>query len=473
MGKMMKDLEVLSEIALNLVNRHVDFDERINSVLSLIGSHIDVSRVYIFMDSPDGLTTSNTYEWCNQGIIPQIDELQGIPYEIIPNWRRLMETEGRVFSENISTLPEDLRAILEPQEIKSLLVYPLLMDRVIRGFIGFDENIQIRHWKNRELELLRTICGIIANSYFAELMDRQIREYSDLLEKKVEERTYELEKSLKELNRAQNQLIQQERMASLGQMAAGVAHEINNPTGFVLSNIQTLSEYNAVYNSLLLHYKRIASEKDEKERDRLCEEVTRKKKDEDFAFIQQDIGNLLKESEEGVRRISKIVKGLQTFAKEKYDKKTDVDLSATIESALHIVWNKLKNRIYVNKMIDPLPAVYGSEHQLYQVFVNLFLNAADAIKDRGTITIRGSRTADNSEILIEIEDSGSGISGQHKERVFEPFYSTKDVNQGIGLGLAVAHGIMKAHNGRINIKDIQSKGSCFQLHFPLTKEDRE
>ncbi len=467
----MRDLEILSEIALNLINRQTDFDGRINSVLSLIGNHLDVSRVYIFLDAPDGLTTSNTYEWCNRGIGPQIDELQFIPYGAIPSWRRLMEREGRVFSENISTLPEDLRAILEPQEIKSLLVYPLIMERFIKGFIGFDENIRIRQWKQRELELLRTICGIIGNAYFAELKDRQLREYSNLLERKVEERTHELEESLGQLSRAQTRMIRQERMASLGELAAGVAHEINNPTGFLLSNTQTLSEYFHVYQSLLELSERIISEKNGQKREELLGLLEKKKEEEDFDFIRGDIGSLLEDSQKGARRINKIVKGLQSFARESHDTKKPLNLPDIIEDALHIVGNKLNNRIEVIREIESLPPIEGTEHKLQQVFVNLFLNAADAIKDRGLLTIRGFLDKKRSEVIIEIEDTGAGIPREHRERIFEPFYSTKEVDQGIGLGLAVAHGVMEAHNGSINIKDIRGEGSCFQLHFPLTGED--
>jgi len=166
---------ILSEIALEL-NSLESFSKRMQLVLQKIGKHTGVSRTYIFENSTDGLTTSNTFEWCNNGIENQIDELQDIPYEILPSWKEILFTNGRVYSENIQELPEDLREILEPQEIKSIIVYPLYVQGHFFGFIGFDECVRYKKWTNSELELLRTISGIIANTYERKISENSLKE---------------------------------------------------------------------------------------------------------------------------------------------------------------------------------------------------------------------------------------------------------------------------------------------------------
>ncbi|MGE0021943.1 MAG: PAS domain S-box protein [Draconibacterium sp.] len=160
----LKQQEIVSIISLNY-NSLEDFEIRTNKTLQIIGQHVQVSRVYIFEDSGDGKFTSNTFEWCNTDITPQIDELQNIPYELIPSWKMFLETKGMVFSENISELPADIYDILEPQHIKSIIVYPLVAETKIVGFIGFDECVTYRHWTKSEIELLRTIASIISNAF--------------------------------------------------------------------------------------------------------------------------------------------------------------------------------------------------------------------------------------------------------------------------------------------------------------------
>ncbi|HCE56801.1 MAG TPA: hypothetical protein DER09_03130 [Prolixibacteraceae bacterium] len=160
----LKQQEIVSVISLNY-NSLEDFEIRTNRTLQIIGQHVQASRVYIFEDSADGRFTSNTYEWCNADISPQISELQNIPYEIIPSWKMFLETKGMVFSENISELPVDIYDILEPQHIKSIIVFPLVAKAKIEGFIGFDECETYRHWSKSEVELLRTVASIVSNAF--------------------------------------------------------------------------------------------------------------------------------------------------------------------------------------------------------------------------------------------------------------------------------------------------------------------
>jgi PAS domain S-box-containing protein len=169
-----RSLEILSEIALTFT-RSDNIDTQMNTILRKIGEYIHVSRIYIFLDSKDGSATSNVYEWCNEGIEPQIGLLQGIPYEIIPSWKKFLHEDGRVYSENISDLPADARAVLEPQNIISIVVYPLYTGNKISGFIGFDECKIVRKWQEEELILLKTLSGIISTVLEREHIQQQFR----------------------------------------------------------------------------------------------------------------------------------------------------------------------------------------------------------------------------------------------------------------------------------------------------------
>ena len=145
-----RSLEILSEIALTFTQTD-NIETQMNTILRKIGEYTNVSRIYIFIDSKDGSATSNVYEWCNEDIEPQIDILQDIPYEIIPSWKIFLNEDGRVYSENIADLPADARAVLEPQNIISIVVYPLYTENKISGFIGFDECKIVRKWQEEEL----------------------------------------------------------------------------------------------------------------------------------------------------------------------------------------------------------------------------------------------------------------------------------------------------------------------------------
>ena len=169
----MESFELLSQITFALFHTD-DFDNRINTVLRLTGNHARVSRTYVFLDGPDGQTTSNTHEWCDTGIAPQKKQLQNIPYAEIPSWRELLEREGRVYSENIRELPEDLVAILEPQGIRSIIVYPLMIEESVRGFIGFDECRKERKWSEDDLQLLKSVSGFLSTVFERKLFHQAL-----------------------------------------------------------------------------------------------------------------------------------------------------------------------------------------------------------------------------------------------------------------------------------------------------------
>ncbi len=268
----------------------------------------------------------------------------------------------------------------------------------------------------------------------------------------------------KRLEEAHNQLLQAEKMASIGQLAAGIAHELNNPIGFVHSNLGTLDAYvrdlmeivdayddaQASTEAPAIHQARIA----------------RLKETRDFAYIRQDIGQLLSESRDGLSRVRKIVQDLKNFSHVSGQQWDWADLHQGLDSTLNIVWNELKYKCQVVKEYGDIPKVYCLISQLNQVFMNLLVNAGHAIETKGIITI-GTVRLGNEEIAIEISDTGKGIAPEHLTRIFEPFFTTKPVGKGTGLGLSLAYGIVNTHHGRIDVSSQPGIGTTFRVIIPI------
>ncbi|MBS1144411.1 MAG: sensor signal transduction histidine kinase [Proteobacteria bacterium] len=304
--------------------------------------------------------------------------------------------------------------------------------------------------------------------------EEALRESRDELERRVEERTAELQalnrnlqaerqqqaELITKLEEAQNQLIQSEKMASIGQLAAGVAHEINNPVGFIKSNLGTLQRYVADIGKVLKAYAAIESELGESAR----AGVTQLKKDLELDFLQEDLDALLVETNDGVQRVQDIVRDLKNFSHVGSSDIVLANLEAGIDSTLNVVWNELKYKAKVVKEYSGIPELMCAASQLNQVFLNLLVNASQAIEEHGQITIRTSSTTD--EIRIDIADTGRGIPPENIGRIFEPFFTTKPVGKGTGLGLSLSYGIVKKHHGRIEVSSELGKGTCFSVILP-------
>jgi two-component system, NtrC family, sensor kinase len=264
------------------------------------------------------------------------------------------------------------------------------------------------------------------------------------------------------LEEAQNQLLQSEKMASIGQLAAGVAHEINNPIGFVSSNLGSLRSYIEPVFSLLTLLKNLPPATLPAE---LSAELERVDAAVDLDFVQEDLPQLLSESEEGLSRVKKIVQDLKDFSRVDHADWQDADLNAGLESTLNVVMNEVKYKAEVRKHYGELPPVRCIAAQLNQVFMNLIVNAAHAIPERGTITL-ASRT-ENDWVCIEVADTGTGMTEEVKRRIFEPFFTTKPVGKGTGLGLSLSFSIVQKHGGRIEVDSEPGVGTRFRIWIPV------
>jgi PAS domain S-box-containing protein len=304
------------------------------------------------------------------------------------------------------------------------------------------------------------LLAIVRNITERKLAESQVRETLEHLSRVNRELTEVNER----LVQTQDQLVQSEKMASIGQLAAGIAHEINNPVGFIHSNFGALEKYFAAIATVLGEYEEAETELSETAR----EKIRCAKEKLDFAFVVEDIGATLNESRDGLSQLKKIVQDLKDFAHmDQMVVWKHEDLHKGLESTLNVVWNELKYKCTVEKFYGELPPVECVISQINQVLMNLLVNAAQAIKDRGTITLRTG--AEGDRVWIDVVDTGQGISPEHLSRIFDPFFTTKPVGKGTGLGLSISFSIIQKHRGEIEVKSTVGAGTAFRIWLPVAQ----
>lgn len=287
-------------------------------------------------------------------------------------------------------------------------------------------------------------------------------------EKELQKTFDKVIKSHEELLETQKKLVQSGKLAAIGQLAAGIAHEINNPLSFVRSNITTLNKYVEDFNQLLRVFtslKELVKVKNFEETKSLINQIDELEKEMDFDFTIQDIDKLIRESNEGVERISKIILDLKNFSTSDKGHMLPVDINKIIDSVLNIVWNEIKYKVELTKDYEANCIVKGSAQQLGQVFINILVNAAQAIKDRGAINIETYH--EDNYVVIEITDTGEGITSENLKKLFEPFFTTKDVGKGTGLGLSISFDIIRQHAGTIDVVSQVGEGTKFVIKLPV------
>lgn len=300
----------------------------------------------------------------------------------------------------------------------------------------------------------------------------RVLSFRDITASRLAEQALQCEKEeqralIKKLEQAHNQLLQSEKMASIGQLAAGVAHEINNPIGYVNSNLSTLGRYVEKLFKVTDAYERTESALVEP---RILEEVHSLKQAADWEYLKEDVLDLLRESGEGIGRVKQIVQDLKDFSHVDQAEWQSVDLHKGIDSTLNIVHNEIKYNAEVVKEYGAIPAVECLASQLNQVFMNMLVNASHAIGEgsMGRITIR-TGTSDDM-VWIEFSDSGKGIAPENLTRIFDPFFTTKPIGKGTGLGLSLSYGIIDKHQGKIEVASELGKGTTFRIWLPIRQE---
>lgn len=261
-----------------------------------------------------------------------------------------------------------------------------------------------------------------------------------------------LKHTLATLEKTQKQLAHTDKMASLGQLSAGIAHEINNPIGYVTSNLDVLKDYLQIYEDA---FSILAKNTDN----------SQVLAQSELSFTREDTPALIDACKNGVERVAAIVNSLKTFSRKEQTDFGDTQINDVIKSAIEMVWNQMKYEHQLEvQLLDELPPIYGNFGQLQQVFVNLFVNASHAMTEKGQLTVTSNLVGDAVEVTVT--DTGCGIEPKNLKRLFEPFYTTKDESSGTGLGLSVSYAIIEKHNANISVNSTLDIGTTFTLRFP-------
>lgn len=353
-------------------------------------------------------------------------------------------------------------------KFSALIIIALILISLLAYQYGYQYFVQ-------PLLLLSEVTGELdKGSDYTKLQENlKIRELDELFIKfnqmtqKVHQREYALKKSYDELTKAneelilsESQLIQSEKMASIGILAAGVAHEINNPIGYIKSNLDILQDYLKSINAYCHEIEEQCFSQKQKD----FQQIAAKK--HDLHYILDDSGPLLENSIDGVNKVAEIVRNLKTFARAEQEVKTLTDINEGLTATINMVSNELKYNCQLHVNLSPLPSIFVFPGKLNQVFMNLLINARQSITDKGDIYVRTYKK--NNYLVIEIKDTGTGISPESLPNIFTPFFTSKPVGQGTGLGLSISHSIVEQHDGKILVTSKLGQGSCFSVYIPLT-----
>lgn len=375
----------------------------------------------------------------------------------------------KIAASHLNTLLENIKifvviflliGIIASAIMSSVVINPL--DELTRGVKEFAKgNFDFRLKKSQFTEINELVD---AYNYMA----FQLHDLYDSLELKVQERTLALERANEEIKETQAMMVHSEKMRSLGELVAGIAHEINNPVNFIHGNIVILDKYVKDLFSLIDQY--IANENSISQEE--LDKIQKIKTDIDLDFIRDDVKDLIKSCIEGTERTKNIVLDLKNFSRMEEMVLTQFNIPKEIDTTLNILNNKYKNRITVVKEYqENLPKIEAYGGQLNQVFMNILDNAQYAIKGEGTVTINVKQEGEN--VVIKFSDTGEGIKKEDIKKVFEPFFTTKPVGQGTGLGMSITYRVIKNHNGEIYVDSEVGKGTTFTIILPINYKKNE
>ncbi|MBQ9246645.1 HAMP domain-containing protein [bacterium] len=334
---------------------------------------------------------------------------------------------------------------------------PLIdMEKTVSKIAQGDLSGRLEFTKYDEINQLVQSYNVMANA---------LQRLYSTLEKQVQDRTQELKNAYAELQSTQAMMVHSEKMKSLGELVAGIMHEINNPINFIYGNMTHLSNYSNDLFQIIEEYTKFNGSLKDGER----AEIENLKQEIDYEFLKSDLPDLIKSCKEGADRAKNIIQDLKSFSRMEEVAISDVDLGREIDTVLNILHNKIKNKAEIHKEYtdSSIPAVEAFGGQLNQVFMNILDNAVGAIEEHGDIWIRMNKDETGKKVIVEIEDNGKGMDSETMDKVFNPFFTTKPVGQGTGLGMSISYKIIKNHQGDIRVESTPGKGSKFIVTLPI------
>lgn len=343
---------------------------------------------------------------------------------------------------------------LQPDQHVVLCFSDCLLDwKIIVETLGETDQLLILEKPYSELELRQIVHAIVRKHQ----LNKQSQNVMEFMEQQIAERTRQIEE-------ANQNLLQSEKLASIGQLAAGVAHEINNPLGYIYSNLNSLKQYIVDLLEITDAAEKLAAHCPDGDPE--VAKFNALKKRIDLDFLKDDITDLVNESLEGSQRAKNIVQDLRDFSRLDSREREFFDLEAGVDATLNIVNNEIKYKANVIKDYGGILPFECIGAQLNQVFMNMLVNAAQAMDTFGEIIIR-TRYENEDWLWIEFEDNGKGMPDEVKDKIFDPFFTTKPVGQGTGLGLSLSYKMIKEHNGRIDVFSKPGVGTRFRIWLPI------
>lgn len=456
----------LSQISAAIVSPEKDFDLTLNQCLEILAKSSGASRSYIFLYRDANQYMDNTHEWCAPEVTSEKANLQNLETAAFGWWMQKMNTREVIYIKSLSELPSSenhLVSVLEAQNITSLISFPLEINGSLIGHIGLDNVNTFDIWHSEDFALLKFTATL-----FSAAIER--KQYMDALSLN----NHDLSHTLSELRALQSQMIQQEKMVGIGQLAAGIAHEINNPLGYVASNLETLTKYvSRLEHTIKASYEMAKELKIDAGPAEISDFKSRTHSlysENKIEYVLSDLHDLIEDSKNGFERVSSIIVSLRNFARTDANARHEVyNLYQIIEEVLQILGNEIKYAATVSKEIDPYVNLRCNRTEIGQVILNLVLNGVQAIKassqlTTGTIGIKVFQV--EAHIIIEITDNGIGMSEEIQSHIFDPFFTTKEIGAGTGLGLSIAYDIVvNKHNGKISVDSQLGKGTTFILKF--------
>lgn len=443
----------------NVLVSKAPFSHSDGSLAGIVGAFVDITEQRRMDDQVRKM--SSALEQSPATII--ITNLDGVIEYVNP---KFTQTSGYTLEEAIGHHTRLLKSGEMSKEGYAELWKSISSGREWRGEFHNKRKDGSLYWEFASISPLFDTNGTITN-YLAVKEDiterKAAAEALELTQKELMDKHAELTSAYAELKEAQMQIFQQEKMASIGQLAAGVAHEINNPMGFISSNLGTLNKYvNRLSEYIAAGEQAVATCGDSVDASRLHELRKRLK----IEYIMNDARQLIAESQDGAGRVRRIVQDLKSFSRVDQTETALVNLNEALETTINIAWNEIKYVAALNREYGDIPEILCFPQQLNQVFLNLLVNAAHAIGEKqGTITVRS--WSEKEYVFVSVADTGCGIPDEIRQRIFEPFFTTKEVGKGTGLGLSISYEIIRKHGGEISVESEVGQGTAFVVRLPV------